>query len=86
MPSTLTAGIEDGKQSKKIERNSRKGWFCEILLLRCGVIVWMFAWGLIDAQLEAGDVLPVRPPSRGNPPPTRIVKKRSPHQTKKKKH
>ena len=25
MPSTLTAGGKDGKQSKKIERNTRKG-------------------------------------------------------------
>jgi len=73
MPSTLTAGIEDGKQSKKIERNTRKGKNGEILLLRCGVIVWMFAWGLIDAQLEAGDVLPVRPPSRASLAPTGFV-------------
>ncbi|KOY03690.1 hypothetical protein [Pseudomonas nunensis] len=52
MALTLTAGVEDGKQSKKIERNTRKGGIGEILLLRCGVIVWMFAWGLIDAQLR----------------------------------
>jgi len=31
MPSTLTAGDEDGKQSKKIERNTRKAVFSEIL-------------------------------------------------------
>ncbi len=33
MPSTLTAGDEDGKQSKKIERNTRKEVFSEILFL-----------------------------------------------------
>ncbi len=33
MPSTLTAGDEDGKQSKKIERNTRKALFSEILFL-----------------------------------------------------
>ncbi len=32
MPSTLTAGVKDGKQSKKIERNTRKVEFIEILL------------------------------------------------------
>lgn len=31
MPSTLTAGVEVGKQSKKIERNTRKARFIEIL-------------------------------------------------------
>ncbi len=33
MPSTLTARDEDGKQSKKIERNTRKAVFSEILFL-----------------------------------------------------
>ena len=33
MPSTLTAGVKDGKQSKKIERNTRQGICNEILLL-----------------------------------------------------
>jgi hypothetical protein len=33
MPSTLTAVVEDGKQSKKIERNTRKTGFFAILLL-----------------------------------------------------
>jgi len=33
MPSTLTAGGEDGKQSKKIERNTLKVGVIEILLL-----------------------------------------------------
>jgi hypothetical protein len=33
MPSTLTAGVEVGKQSKKIERNTRERVFIEILLL-----------------------------------------------------
>ncbi len=32
MPSTLTAGVKDGKQSKKIERNTRKVEFIEVLL------------------------------------------------------
>ncbi len=31
MPSTLTARDEDGKQSEKIERNTRKVVFSEIL-------------------------------------------------------
>ncbi len=33
MPSTLTARGEDGKRSKKIERNPRERLFIEILLL-----------------------------------------------------
>jgi hypothetical protein len=32
MPSTLTAEVEDGKRSKKIERNPLKVVFIEILL------------------------------------------------------
>ncbi len=32
MPSTLTAEGKDGKQSKKIERNTRKVEFIEVLL------------------------------------------------------
>lgn len=31
MPSTLTTGVKDGKQSKKIEINLLKMVFCEIL-------------------------------------------------------
>jgi hypothetical protein len=50
MPSTLTARVEDGKQSEKIERNTRQDIFCEILLLWIGLIVGMFAQGLSDAQ------------------------------------
>ncbi|MHC8396693.1 hypothetical protein ACYZT8_24085 [Pseudomonas sp. LB3P93] len=52
MPSTLTAVVEDGKQSKKIERNTRKSAYAAILLLRMIVIVFMFARGLSTAQLE----------------------------------
>ncbi len=33
MSSTLTARVKDGKQSKKIERNTRERVFIEILLL-----------------------------------------------------
>jgi hypothetical protein len=43
MPSTLTAGMKDGKQSKKIERNTRKVVFIEILLRLMVAIVPMFA-------------------------------------------
>jgi len=50
MPSTLTLGVKDGKQSKKIERNPRQDIFCEILLLRIMMIFWLFARGLSDAQ------------------------------------
>jgi len=53
MPSTLTARVKDGKQSKKIERNIRKAHLIEILLLSLSVIVLMFARGLRDAQLKA---------------------------------
>ncbi|TPG76729.1 hypothetical protein [Pseudomonas arsenicoxydans] len=52
MPSTLTSGVKDGKQSKKIERNTRKHKFIEILLLGVAVIVLMIARGLSTAQLE----------------------------------
>lgn len=52
MPSTLTARIGDGKQSKKIERNTRKGDFSEILLLLVASIVSIFARGWSDAQLN----------------------------------
>ncbi|AKV06856.1 hypothetical protein B723_10780 [Pseudomonas fluorescens NCIMB 11764] len=55
MPSTLTARVKDGKQSKKIERNTRMERFIEILLRRKSAIVWMFAWGLRDAQLRTLD-------------------------------
>ncbi len=50
MPSTLTAGGKDGKQSKKIERNTRKVEICTILLCGMAGIVWMFARGWIRAQ------------------------------------
>lgn len=66
MSSTLTAGVEVGKQSKKIERNTRKGGIGEILLLGYGAIVLMFARGLWDAQLKAGDGVPLIPPSRAS--------------------
>ncbi|WP_123410242.1 hypothetical protein [Pseudomonas frederiksbergensis] len=69
MALTLTAGVEVGKQSKKIERNTRKGGISEILLLGCGEIVFMFAWGLDGAQLTVDDSLPVTPPSRASPLP-----------------
>ena len=52
MSSTLTARGEDGKQSKKIERNTRKARFCAILLCFRRMIVLMFARGLIGAQLK----------------------------------
>jgi hypothetical protein len=51
MLSTLTARGEDGKRSKKIERNTRKARFCEILLCVMIVIVLMFARGWTGAQL-----------------------------------
>ncbi len=51
MPSTLTLGGKDGKQSKKIERNTREQVFIEILLLRLAVIVLLLARGLNGAQL-----------------------------------
>jgi hypothetical protein len=50
MPSTLTAREKDGKQSKKIERNTRKSEFTAILLFCVTLILWMLARGLIDAQ------------------------------------
>ncbi|KJZ41419.1 hypothetical protein VC33_00820 [Pseudomonas fluorescens] len=56
MPSTLTARGKDGKQSKKIERNTRKAGLIEILLLRMVVIVLMIARGLSTAQSENCDV------------------------------
>ena len=52
MASTLTARGKDGKQSKKIERNTRKARFCAILLCVMNVIVLFFARGLIGAQLR----------------------------------
>lgn len=54
MPSTLTAVIEDGKQSKKIERNTRIVRIIAILLRSGRVIVLMFARGLKGAQLKVG--------------------------------
>ncbi|KAA0985416.1 hypothetical protein FQ187_05485 [Pseudomonas sp. ANT_J28] len=53
MPSTLTARVNDGKRSKKIERNPRKVVRIEILLRGVVGIVFMFARGLNDAQLKA---------------------------------
>jgi hypothetical protein len=50
MPSTLTSGVKDGKQSKKIERNTRERLFIEILLLVMLTIFELFAQGLNDAQ------------------------------------
>ncbi|SDO16432.1 hypothetical protein SAMN04489798_2208 [Pseudomonas arsenicoxydans] len=52
MSSTLTAVVEDGKQSKKIERNTRKSGFVAILLFEMTMIVWMVARGLSDAQSQ----------------------------------
>ena len=57
MPSTLTAVIEDGKQSKKIERNTRIVGIIEILLRLGRVIVLMFARGLKGAQLKVGSLV-----------------------------
>jgi hypothetical protein len=54
MPSTLTARGKVGKQSKKIERNTRQDIFIAILLLRLVLIFGLFAQGLIDAQLMRG--------------------------------
>jgi hypothetical protein len=51
MLSTLTARGEDGKRSKKIERNTRKAAMCAILLCVMTVIVLMFAQGWNGAQL-----------------------------------
>ncbi|MVV47690.1 hypothetical protein EJA72_05415 [Pseudomonas sp. PB120] len=52
MPSTLTLGGKDGKQSKKIERNTRIAHLIEILLLFSIAIVFMFARGLNRAQFK----------------------------------
>ena len=52
MPSTLTARGEDGKQSKKIERNTRKAAIGAILLCFRRMILLMFARGWIGAQLK----------------------------------
>ena len=51
MPSTLTAGVKVGKQSKKIERNTRGRVFIEILLLQMVAMILFFARGLSGAQL-----------------------------------
>ena len=59
MPSTLTARGEVGKQSKKIERNTRKDGFCAILLFVSCRIVLMFAQGCNDAQLRVVSCLEV---------------------------
>jgi len=52
MPSTLTARMRVGKQSKKIERNTLKDDFSEILLLESASIVSMIAAGFSVAQLK----------------------------------
>ncbi|EJM70963.1 hypothetical protein [Pseudomonas sp. GM55] len=52
MPSTLTAGVKVGKQSKKIERNTRERVFIEILLLQMVAMILFFARGLSGAQLS----------------------------------
>mgnify|MGYP003485267002 CR=1 FL=1 len=52
MPSTLTAGGKDGKQSKKIERNPLQAICSEILLRGTLGIVRLLARGLSDAQLK----------------------------------
>ncbi|MFJ3368867.1 hypothetical protein [Pseudomonas sp. NPDC086251] len=53
MPSTLTAREKDGKQSKKIERNTRKSLFAAILLFCMAFMLRMLARGLSDAQSKA---------------------------------
>ena len=50
MASTLTARGKDGKQSGKIERNTRKSRFCAILLRLIHSNIVIFAWGLVGAQ------------------------------------
>ncbi|RAI71441.1 hypothetical protein DOZ80_06280 [Pseudomonas fluorescens] len=52
MPSTLTAGVKVGKQSEKIERNTRERVFIEILLLQMVAMILLFARGLSGAQLR----------------------------------
>ncbi len=51
MPSTLTLGGKVGKQSKKIERNTRERVFIEILLLQMVAMIMLFARGSSGAQL-----------------------------------
>lgn len=50
MPSTLTLRGDDGKQSEKIERNTRFGLSGEILLRLSGEMLQMVAPGFGDAQ------------------------------------
>ncbi|KJZ45250.1 hypothetical protein VC35_14350 [Pseudomonas fluorescens] len=68
MPSTLTLGGKVGKQSKKIERNTRERVFIEILLLQMIAKIVLFARGLSGAQLVWGVAgrlsVPVKLPSR----------------------
>jgi hypothetical protein len=52
MPSTLTTGVKDGKQSKKIEINLLKLNFCEILF--CQARGWL---DLIAQTFEAAQSL-----------------------------
>ncbi|PPK36685.1 hypothetical protein CD175_24070 [Pseudomonas laurylsulfatiphila] len=70
MPSTLTAGGKDGKQSKKIERNTRERVFIEILLLQMVAMILFFARGSGGAQLVWGMAgrlsVPVKLPSRAS--------------------
>ena len=50
MPSTLTASDEDGKQSEKIERNTRKAVFSEILFLKSRLLLAGIARTIRRAQ------------------------------------
>ncbi|AZC33174.1 hypothetical protein C4K38_5237 [Pseudomonas chlororaphis subsp. piscium] len=50
MPSTLTIGVKDGKQSKKIEINLLKRKFCEILFCRSDGFLDLIAQTFEPAQ------------------------------------
>ncbi|ETD40744.1 hypothetical protein U724_09695 [Pseudomonas chlororaphis subsp. aurantiaca PB-St2] len=50
MPSTLTTGVKDGKQSKKIEINLLKRNFCEILFCEVGGFLDLIAQTFEPAQ------------------------------------
>ncbi|PNB75365.1 hypothetical protein C1X64_05575 [Pseudomonas sp. GW456-E7] len=81
MPSTLTAGVKDGKQSKKIERNTRGRVFIEILLLQMVAMILFFARGSGGAQLVWGMAgrlsVPVKLPSRASSLPQCPCSRRS---------
>jgi hypothetical protein len=51
--------VEDGKRSKKIERNPLQRVFIEILLREIALIFCLFAQGLIDAQSSVVLKVPV---------------------------